>query len=106
MQLVSIMVDPVQALAMEVEDREITTVVAVDRDKTVSTSYDAMEASMHPGVKPGHTFVLVDKTGQMIWRVDWVAGEMSGGRMYLDVAEVYRAVSSALARTAGEGVGA
>ena len=104
-QLVSIMVDPVEALEPEVEDREITTVVAVDEDKTVSKTYDAMEASMHPGVRPGHTFVLVDKTGQMIWRVDWLAGEMSGGQMYLDVAEVYRAVSSALARTAAEGVG-
>ena len=102
-QLVSIMVDPREALAMEVVDREITTVVAVDRDKTVSTSYDAMEASMHPGEKPGHTFVLVDKTGQMIWRVDWLGAEMAGGRMYLDVDQVYKGVSDALARAADEG---
>lgn len=105
-QLVSIMVDPVEALEAEVEDREITTVVAVDEDKTVSTTYEAMEASMHPGVKPGHTFVLVDKTGQMIWRVDWMGAEMSGGRMYLDVDRVYKGVSDALARAAGEGAGA
>jgi len=104
-QLVSIMVDPVQALAMEVEDREITTVVAVDRDKTVSTSYDAMEASMHPGVKPGHTFVLVDTTGQMVWRVDWLGAEMAGGRMYLDVDQVHKGVSDALARAIDEGAG-
>ena len=104
-QLVSIMVDPVQALAMEVEDRGITTVVAADRDKTVSTSYDAMEASMHPGVKPGHTFVLVDKTGQMIWRVDWLGAEMAGGRMYLHVDQVYQGVSDALARATDEGAG-
>ena len=105
-QLVSIMVDPKEALAAEVEDRGITTVVAVDEDRKVSESYDAMEASMHPGVKPGHTFVLVDQTGQMIWRVDWLGAEMAGGRMYLDVDRVYKGVSDALARVVDDGAGA
>ena len=104
-QLVSIMVDPKEALAAEVEDRGITTVVAVDEDRKVSESYDAMEASMHPGVKPGHTFVLVDETGQMIWRVDWWGAEMAGGRMYLDVDQVHKGVSDALARVIDEGAG-
>ena len=104
-QLVSIMVDPREALEAEVEDRGITTVVAVDEDRKVSESYDAMEASMHPGVKPGHTFVLVDQTGQMIWRVDWLGAEMAGGRMYLDVDRVHKGVSDALARVVDEGAG-
>jgi peroxiredoxin Q/BCP len=44
--------------------------------------YEAMEASMHPGVKPGHTFVLVNKAGEMIWRWDWIG---HGKPMYVEV---------------------
>jgi len=30
---------------------------------------------MHPGVTPGHTFALVNKAGQIIWRRDWGASD-------------------------------
>ena len=93
MQLVSIMVDPMEALVAEAEYRGITSVVAVDEDKNVSDAYRALEASMHPGIKPGHTFILVDKTGQMVWRWDW-PGHASP--MYVDVDEVYDGVSAQL----------
>jgi len=92
-QLVSIMVDPQDVLAAEVEGRGIKSLVATDEDMRVSNLYRALEASMHPGMKPGHTFILVDKAGQMVWRWDWPG---HGTPMYVDVDEVYDAVSAQL----------
>ncbi|MDO8616673.1 MAG: redoxin domain-containing protein [Dehalococcoidia bacterium] len=89
-QLVSIMVDPLSQLDREAKDRGITGIVASDPDKKVSESYDAMQASMHPGVKPGHTFVLVNERGKIIWRWDWIG---HGKPMYMEVQELYDAVS-------------
>jgi len=91
--LVSIMVDPLNDVAAEASRLGITSVVAVDEDRSVSSAYGALEASMHPGIKPGHTFILVDKGGQMIWRWEWPG---HGSPMYVDVDEVYRDVSRVL----------
>lgn len=93
-ELVSIMVDPMADLKAESQARGITSLVATDEDMRVSNMYDALEASMHPGMKPGHTFILVDKTGQMVWRWDWPG---HGSPMYVDVDDVYQAVSNRLA---------
>lgn len=95
LQLVSVMVDPMDALEAEIQARGITSVVAADEDKETSNAYGAMEASMHPGVKPGHTFVLVDKAGQMVWRWDWPGH----GAMYVDVDEIYAGVEARLSET-------
>jgi len=92
-ELVSIMVDPLPDLKAEAQARGIKSLVATDEDMRVSKTYGALEASMHPGMKPGHTFILVDKAGQMVWRWDWPG---HGTPMYVDVDEVYQAVSSQL----------
>ena len=93
-ELVSIMVDPLPDLEAEAQARGIKSLVATDVDMRVSNMYRALEASMHPGMKPGHTFILVDKAGQMVWRWDW-PGHCTP--MYVDVDEVYQAVSDRLA---------
>ena len=85
------MVDPMEELKAETASLGIRGIVAADEDKSVSWQYDAMEASMHPGVKPGHTFVLVNKAGQMIWRWDWIG---HGKPMYVEVDDVYKDVST------------
>ena len=90
-QLVSVMVDPMEKLKAEIDSRGITGIVAADEDKSVSWEYEAMEASMHPGVKPGHTFVLVNKAGEMIWRWDWMG---HGKPMYVEVDDLYKDVST------------
>jgi len=92
-ELVSIVVDPESPVAAEVDSRGIRSLVALDEDKQVSNMYGALEASMHPGMKPGHTFVLVDKAGEMVWRWDWPG---HGSPMYVDPDEVFQAVSSRL----------
>lgn len=94
-QMVSVMVDPLDQLQLEAEDRGIRGVVASDVDKSVSNTYGAMDASMHPGVKPGHTFVLVNKSGKIVWRWDWPG---HGKPMYLEVDKLYKEVSAWLKR--------
>ncbi len=89
------MVDPLPELVDEVRTRGITTIVASDRDKSVSQAYDALGASMHPGVKPGHSFILVNKAGQIIWRQDWLG---HGKPMYVEVDDLYSEVVKWLAR--------
>jgi len=90
-ELVSVMVDPMEELKAEIEFLGIQGIVAADEDTSVSWEYEAMEASMHPGVKPGHTFVLVNKAGEMIWRWDWMG---HGKPMYVEVDDVYKDVST------------
>ena len=95
MQLVSIMTDPMSRLAAAAGQYKITSPVAADEAKSVSTAYNALQASMHPGQKPGHTFILVNTQGNMIWRWDWSHDQ---GVMYLDVDEVYKQVARWLER--------
>lgn len=95
-ELVSIMVDPLDRLKAEAEELGIKTIVAADEDKAVSNDYDAMEASMHPGSKPGHSFILVNKAGQIIWRRDWIG---HGKPMYYEVDEIYSDVAERLERS-------
>ena len=94
-EMVSVMVDPLEDLQAEVAARGITGTVASDVDKSVSERYEAMDASMHPGVKPGHTFLLVLKGGQLSWRSDWFG---HGKPMYLEVDDIYDSVKKALSR--------
>ncbi len=96
MQLVNIMVDSLPELRAEAQTRGITGIVASDVDKKVSNAYEALQASMHPGAKPGHTFVLVTKTGQIIWRWDWMG---HGKPMYMDTSELYDYVSEWIQKT-------
>ena len=96
-ELISIMIDPISQLAPEAREFGVTgekSIVAVDVDRSVLKAYDALQYSMHPGVKPGHTFVLVNKAGQIAWRWDWP----SDMEMYLDVDFVYKGVSKSLKR--------
>lgn len=98
-EFISIMVDPAFDLKPEAEIRGITTTVAADATLRASKDYGALGKSMHPGLKPGHSFILIDKTGIIIWRWDWTADQ---GTMYLDVRSLDDQVSQALAGGSGE----
>ncbi len=46
--------------------------VLTDPSLTVDREYDTLFAgSMHPGMAPGHTFILVGKDGTILWRQDY-----------------------------------
>ena len=85
------MVDPLPELQGEAEERGIKSAVAADPDRSVAAAYETLAASMHPGVKPGHTFILVDMAGNMVWRSDWTG---HGSPMYVNVDELYRNLSA------------
>jgi len=53
--------------------------VLSDQSLQVSRAYDMLGAdvSMMPGTAPGHSFVLVDKNGVIVWRGDYGPANMS-----------------------------
>lgn len=71
MELLTITVDPLDGLRKIARKLGITLPILADEDLKVSTMYDALKDSMHPGSRPGHTFVLVDKKGNVVWRKDY-----------------------------------
>ena len=62
-----------------------------DGDLSASRAYDALVVSMHPGQLPGHTFILVDRSGKVLWRRDYQ-------EMYVPVDQVLSAVAKGLGR--------
>ena len=62
-----------------------------DGNLSASRAYDALVVSMHPGQLPGHTFILVDRSGKVLWRRDYQ-------EMYVPVDQVLSAVAKGLGR--------
>ncbi|MGI0051328.1 MAG: redoxin domain-containing protein, partial [Nitrososphaeraceae archaeon] len=102
-EVVTITVDPINANIKESNKRGITLPVLDDANLSVSKSYDVLDYSMHPGSRPGHSFVLIDKDGNIIWKKDYYPspkqGEMMNGmnmnmaaRMYVPVDELLREI--------------
>lgn len=96
-EVLTITVDPLNALIKESQKRGITLPVLDDGDDlSVSKEYDVLDQSMHPGSRPGHSFILIGKDGDIIWRKDYYpAGQNMGGmnmnmggRMYVPVEEL------------------
>ncbi len=61
-----------------------------DEDHHVSQSYGVLQWAAASG-EPGHTFVLVDQTGQVVWIQDYGAPE-NRGVMYVPVEELVREI--------------
>jgi len=70
-ELLTITVDPLNAITKNAKRFGITLPVLADEDLKVSTAYDVLKNSMHPGSRPGHTFVLVDKGGNVVWKKEY-----------------------------------
>ena len=73
--------------------RIVHTPVLADPTLSVSNSYDTTSAavSMMPGTAPGHTFILVDLKGTVLWRADYGPSDMS-----VPDSEILQAVQGAL----------
>lgn len=63
--------------------------VLSDAENKVATKYGVMRWAV--GSEPGHTFVLVDESGEVVWLQDYGALE-NGGVMYVLPHEVVRQV--------------
>lgn len=61
--------------------------------------YDLTNYSMDMGRRAGHTFVLVDTNGQIVWRKDYWPGRghmVSGGTMFVSSNEIVEEVKKTL----------
>lgn len=93
MELVTITVDPLNAVTKNAKKFGITLPVLADEDLKVSSAYDVLKESMHPGDRPGHTFVLVDKNGKIVWKKAYFLAsgstkmtmDMNGQKMTMDM---------------------
>ena len=92
--LISIATDNQVELAAGVQEYGITTPLLSDVDKQVSEKYGVLKWAM-PSGEPGHTFVLIDTAGTIIWVRDYGAPE-NGGLMYVPVEELVEQVQANL----------
>lgn len=92
-ELVSIATDPVEAWEDAAKDEDISLPLLSDEGASVSNDYDVMKWQM--GGEPGHTFVLVDKDGKVIWVRDYGAPD-NGGLMYVEPTDLIPAVEKAM----------
>ena len=90
--LVSITSDPMNELkAASVREKVVGMPLLSDNNLSTSRAYDALVVSMHPGQVPGHTFILLDSSGKVLWRHDYQ-------EMYVPTDQVLAAVAQGLGR--------
>jgi peroxiredoxin len=85
-ELLSLSPDPLEAWANEAANLGIRTSLLSDSGNRVAEAYGVMRWAM-PGGEPGHTFVLVDEEGTVVWIRDYGAPE-NGGLMYVEPGEL------------------
>lgn len=89
-QLVSIAPDPPEAWrdAAQKYDVPASAVLLSDVANEVANAYDVMKWAAATG-EPGHTFILVNESGEVAWVKDYGALE-NGGIMYVVPDELVR----------------
>jgi peroxiredoxin len=92
--LLSIATESVAELQAAAGEYRISVPLLSDQESRVSRAYDVLRWAAATG-EPGHTFVLVDKAGQITWVQDYGAQE-NGGRMYVPVDELQREIGKRL----------
>ncbi len=98
--VLTVMYDPVNQLK-EAESRyNIKEIPMLSyHDANTDADYDLTSYSMAMGRRAGHTFVLVDKSGKVIWRKDYWPGQgmmVQGGVMFVSGSEIVTQVKKAL----------
>lgn len=91
--VVSVTTDSASSLGAWAQNNGIAKMpVLSDPSLQVEQEYDALYAgSMHPGMTSGHTFILVDRSGSVVWRKDY-----GYSTMYVPMSELIAAVRAAL----------
>jgi peroxiredoxin len=90
----SIAFDPPDVLRRAGQEFGTAIPLLTDGDHTVSESYDVLQWAVASG-EPGHTFVLVDEGGTVVWIQDYGAPE-NRGVMYVPVDELVREIKTHL----------
>jgi len=96
-KLIAVTVDPVDKLQPIVKQWGIRVPLASDTSMKTAKAYDTLNlGSMHPGQKPGHTFILVGADGIIKWRYDLPQSEANAGMMYVPTRQVIDSVREVL----------
>lgn len=97
--VVAITTDPLDALKQKAALERLSTPVLSDPDLSVSRAYDANSYGMMGRGRDGHTFILVDGDGRILWRADY--GGAPKYHMYVPVpnliADIRQAIGAARA---------
>ncbi len=70
-QVVSITTDPIGQIQQKVTDEGITSAVLSDPRLAVSRTYAANSYGMMGDSRDGHSFIVVDTDGRILWRADY-----------------------------------
>jgi peroxiredoxin len=92
---VSIALDPAADQAAARQELGIASPMLVDANRQVSESYDVTKWAIASG-EPGHTFVLVDKDGDIAWVRDYGAPDLADRTMYVPIADMVSQVRDSL----------
>jgi len=94
--LVSITPDSAEELRQAIDQFEISTPMISDEDLDMSTAFDTLGRGMHSNT-PGHAFVLLDKTGRVVWQRDyWLEPYRT---MYVDPERLLTDIAAPLSAT-------
>ena len=94
--LVSIALDPLAELQAGRQEFGITsTPLLSDADKSVSQAYDVLKWAI-PSGEPGHTFILVNRDGEVVWIKDFGAPDNPNRTMYVPIEELVREIRTHL----------
>jgi peroxiredoxin len=85
--LVSIAFDSAEQQAAIQREYGIEVPMGIDADHRVSEAYDVLQWAVASG-EPGHTFVLVDRSGDIAWIRDYGAPDLVTRTMYVEPADL------------------
>ena len=93
---VSIAFDSQEELSAAKQEYEIVDVpLLTDANQQVSTDYDVLKWAVGTG-EPGHTFILVDATGEVVWIRDYGSPTLPNPVMYVEPQELIDQINTAL----------
>jgi peroxiredoxin len=94
--LVSIAFDSQEDLAAAKEEYGIVDVpLLTDVNQEVSAEYDVLKWAVGSG-EPSHTFVLVDRDGEVVWIRDYGSPSLAEPTMYVEPQELVEQIRDAL----------
>ncbi len=82
--VVPIVVNPANQVQAELDRFGLATPFLIDGDESVSNAYGVVGTGMHENL-PGHSFILVDASGQIAWRGDYPSMFVTTDQLLSDI---------------------